>query len=177
MFLDLRKIGDEGVRFDQQLRLPPLAAGNDENVAVREARLRGQAVPGGRGVELTAHLDARVGLRCSRCLECFVQPISTDLHLTIVADAVEYGSGETELSEEDVSLFYAEEGKADLGEIAREQIYLDLPLKPICRPSCKGLCPTCGSDRNRIKCACSRETPDPRLAPLLDLKKRLSGDS
>ena len=40
------------------------------------------------------------------------------------------------------------------------------------RPATQGKCPTCGTNRNLLECACGRESVDPRLAPLLDLKSR-----
>ena len=58
--------------------------------------------------------------------------------------------------------------------MAAEQILLNLPLKPVCEPGCKGLCPTCGVNRNQIECDCRSEAVDPRFAPLLDLKERMS---
>ena len=71
--------------------------------------------------------------------------------------------------------YLAEGGRAELDVIASEQIYLNLPLKPLCREDCQGLCPTCGANRNRLKCGCRSEELDPRLAPLLELKKKLDG--
>jgi uncharacterized protein len=177
MLLDLNKIGAEGVRFDHRLGLSVLEVEGADRVTVRQTRLSGAADPGERGLEFKGHLEATVGLCCSRCVESFERPIRADFLLTIVPDAAEFGVGETRLPEEDVNLFYAKDGKVDLGEIAREQIYLHLPLKPVCDPACKGLCPTCGGNRNRIECACTREEVDPRLQPLLEFKKRLSGDS
>jgi uncharacterized protein len=45
-----------------------------------------------------------------------------------------------------------------------------LPMKPLCRDDCRGLCPVCGIDRNRHSCRCTREWEDPRLAALKQLK-------
>ena len=36
----------------------------------------------------------------------------------------------------------------DLGELMREQFYLALPMKPLCRDDCRGLCPECGTNLN-----------------------------
>ena len=60
----------------------------------------------------------------------------------------------------------------DLGEVMREQFFLALPMKPLCRPECKGLCPICGANRNRQECGCREEWVDPRLAGLKNLLKR-----
>jgi uncharacterized protein len=53
----------------------------------------------------------------------------------------------------------------DLGPMVREALVLELPLAPLCRPDCLGLCPVCGTDRNREPCSCVAP-PDPRWAIL-----------
>jgi len=54
----------------------------------------------------------------------------------------------------------------DLTETARDAVLLELPLAPLCREDCAGLCPTCGADRNESGCDCVVETKDPRWAAL-----------
>ena len=53
----------------------------------------------------------------------------------------------------------------DLGPMVREALLLELPLAPLCRPDCQGLCPGCGVDRNHEVCACVAPV-DPRWAIL-----------
>ena len=124
-------------------------------------------------MELQARLGANLSLRCVRCLEPFPHSVSCRFALTLVSRPIEFATGESEISAEDSALFHCPEGKADLTEIAAEQLYLALPLKPICDEGCQGLCPTCGANRNRIECACRRENLDPRLASLRALKERM----
>jgi uncharacterized protein len=54
----------------------------------------------------------------------------------------------------------------DLRPLARDAILLELPLAPLCRPDCAGLCPICGADRNDTPCDCGNEAVDPRWAAL-----------
>jgi uncharacterized protein len=171
MFIDIYKIGPEGRSFDEPVLEEVAREHEGDSTRVLAARLSGTAAPGERGVDLRARLEARVALECSRCLEPFESAISTDFYLNLVPDGVEFGVGETEVSEESAALFYAPEGKADLGVIATEQLNLNLPLKPVCQEGCRGLCATCGANRNRIECGCRSEEIDPRLAPLLKFKK------
>jgi uncharacterized protein len=83
---------------------------------------------------------------------------------------------EVELSDRDVVVGYYEGDRLDLGEVVREQVLLGLPLKPLCREDCHGLCPRCGKNRNAGACGCKpeEEAGDPRLEPLRKLfdKKR-----
>lgn len=51
-----------------------------------------------------------------------------------------------------------------------EQFVLALPVKPVCRPDCQGLCPHCGQTLNAGPCGCSKDEGDPRLSALRGLK-------
>lgn len=172
MFIDINEIEPEGISFDLSVPLGDLEGEDGAAIPVLRAHLSGRAVPGGRGVELTARLEGRVGLVCVRCLEPFDVDLAADFSLTLVGEAIEFGVSESPLEERDTSLFFAPGGKADYRTIAEEQIYLNLPLKPVCRADCAGLCPTCGANRNLLECGCSRESVDPRLAPLEALKNQ-----
>ncbi len=172
MFIDIHEIGREALDFDTALGLRELDGLAEDRIVVRRARLHGSAVRVKGGVDLNASLQATLELECSRCLEPFLAPLSTHFFLKIVPEAVESGSGEARMDLEDANLFYAREGKADLDAMAAEQIYLSLPLKPICREDCRGLCSACGSNLNRGSCGCRTEEVDPRLAPLLQFRRR-----
>jgi len=177
MFIDINKISPDGLRFEQSLALVSLEGVGGERIDVDRALIGGEARKGKRGVELHAHFDADLRIGCSRCLEPTPATVSTDIDLTLVPEAAEFGpaGGEVEVTAEDASVFSCPEGKADLSAIAVEQIYLNLPLKPLCSEGCRGLCPVCGANRNRAECGCRTEEIDPRLAPLLKFRTR-SGD-
>ena len=57
-----------------------------------------------------------------------------------------------------------------LAALAWEEFLLALPMKPLCDPACKGLCPQCGVNRNTATCSCGTDAADPRMAPLRGLK-------
>ena len=172
MFIDINEIERDGISFDRQLDLSGAIAPGPDLLRVKSARMEGRAERGDQGLILRARLDAKVELACSRCTEPFDVDLSLRFELTLVPDAAEFAAGESLIGEDDASLFYAREGKADLIQIASEQIYLNLPLKPVCEKGCKGLCPHCGANRNVTECGCTGESIDPRLAPLLQFKKR-----
>lgn len=170
MFLLLDDVRGRGRTVEHAFALPDLLDEHGRPLLVRPARLSGRVDPGRRGIHLRARLEAEVRLCCSRCLESFEAPLSVPVDLTLVGDAVEFGAAETMLDPADAELFYAEGGRVDFGRIAREQIELHLPLKPVCNADCRGLCQSCGADRNRIECGCRDADFDLRLAPLLRFK-------
>ncbi len=57
-----------------------------------------------------------------------------------------------------------------LDDIVREQIYLSLPMKCLCREDCSGLCPLCGTNLNMKKCECLREKGHPGFSKLKKVK-------
>ena len=56
--------------------------------------------------------------------------------------------------------------RIDLAPLAREALLLELPLAPLCRDDCQGLCPRCGADLNAGACTCPSDSGDPRWAVL-----------
>ncbi|MDP9403345.1 MAG: DUF177 domain-containing protein [Actinomycetota bacterium] len=59
----------------------------------------------------------------------------------------------------------------DLEPMARDAVLLELPLAPLCKVGCRGLCPTCGADRNVGDCDCEQSVGDPRWAALDALRE------
>ena len=173
MFIDIRQLGDAPFEFERRFEPGKLVAPDsvDDATTVGQVRLVGQIEPDPRGPVLRGRLEAELQLACVRCLEPFESTVSAGFQLILVRDPVPAADGEVGLDRDDLVLFHAAEGRVDLAEIAREQLCLNLPLKPICEPGCLGLCPTCGGNRNRIVCGCRSEAVDPRLAPLLELNK------
>jgi uncharacterized protein len=72
-------------------------------------------------------------------------------------------------AEEGVEFVLPEDGQINLGPLVREYMLLDIPISPLCRPDCKGLCPNCGRNQNETTCEHEKEAIDPRLAALKSL--------
>lgn len=62
----------------------------------------------------------------------------------------------------------------DLTEMVRAAILLELPLAPLCRADCAGICPTCGANRNEQPCGCSPAVKDDRWSALDALREQLN---
>jgi uncharacterized protein len=72
-----------------------------------------------------------------------------------------------EVPEDDEYLI--EEGTIDLNVLVNDAVILNLPIKHLCSPECRGLCPYCGANLNRGDCGCRVEEIDPRLEVLRKL--------
>jgi uncharacterized protein len=172
MFIDINKIDEEGLSFERTLDLSDLDDGSGQEISAAPVRIQGSVERNGETVDLTARLNATVRLACARCLESFDLPVYNEFALRLVAEEADPKAGTD--ADADDAVFLAPEGRADVREIATEQIYLSLPMKPVCREDCKGLCPACGANRNVDECGCPQQPEDPRLAPLRELQQRLS---
>ena len=170
MVLDFQELASGPLSLDQEVDLERVPGEGGASIRVSELRFAGRAERSERGAALEGRLTGRAELRCSRCVDPVFWEIDQPVELSLVAERFDEFASEG--PDADDSLYYAEGGRAELAAIAREQVYLSLPLKPICRPDCQGLCPTCGGNRNRIECSCSEDPVDPRLAPLLEFKRR-----
>jgi uncharacterized protein len=111
----------------------------------------------GRDILVRGRLEGALELVCSRCLEPFSAPQAADFDLLLAPTPLGQAPEEKELSREELDLdFYAGE-IVDLEPLIREQIILMVPLKPLCREDCRGLCPSCGANLNRESCSCQAQ--------------------
>ena len=106
--------------------------------------------------------EAHTTARCVRCLNDFEQP----LHLDFV-EMYTFRSHADETTE----LILPEDLNLNLHPLVREYLYLELPIAPVCKADCQGLCPVCGANLNETLCSHDDEIGDPRLAVLKTLLK------
>jgi|GEM_PF-338863 len=79
--------------------------------------------------------------------------------------------------QDDLEITYVTEDFIDLKEILVENLTLSLPIQPLCKASCKGVCLNCGTDFNKGKCACDKlqkSNPFSRLSAELSKSLNLS---
>jgi uncharacterized protein len=139
---------------------------------VEPARLQFDVVKSDDRYQLTGHVATVLELPCSRCLEPFRWPVDASFDLVYRPQSTNVGEGEVEVGDEDLSTAFYGGDAIDLGQLMREQFYLALPMKPLCRDDCQGLCPICGQNLNRGTCTCKPQWTDPRLAVLEGLGKK-----
>ena len=57
----------------------------------------------------------------------------------------------------------------DVDQLVHNEILTDWPIQVLCREDCKGICPSCGANRNQTSCGCDTAVPDPRMAAISDI--------
>lgn len=108
------------------------------------------------GVEAEFSVAAPVAMTCVRCLTTWIEPLEVtgSQHFSKIPDEDGYA---------------VVGGEVDMGGPATDELALAIPLAPLCRPDCKGLCPICGTDLNTDPCDGHGEESDSPFAVLKDL--------
>lgn len=117
-------------------------------------------------------VEAQVTLQCSRCLDDFTMPVDALLEEQFqpVVD-IETGRAAQQPEEADDNTFSLDANHLmDLTEPVRQALLVALPMKPLCREECKGLCPECGQNLNEAQCDCEQDTVDSRWAGLREIR-------
>jgi uncharacterized protein len=123
-----------------------------------------------RGILVKGVLQAKVPLECSRCLKVFDQPLTVELEEEYFP-TIDVNSGSSVEMPDDPSAFFIDEHHIlDMREAIRQNALLAIPMKPLCKVDCAGLCSECGKDLNTKQCKCTKQEIDPRWAKLVDLK-------
>ena len=169
LLLNLKTIRAAQERFEQVYTPEQFRAEEDFRVAAPVA-LAFDIFKNKLQFRLVGRVQTILELTCSRCLEPFTMPVDQTFDLRYLPRAENTGEGEREIEEDDLTTAFYENDQIDLDHLMREQFYLALPMKPLCRGSCRGLCVICGTNLNRETCSCKQGWDDPRLAVLRELK-------
>jgi uncharacterized protein len=112
-----------------------------------------------------------IELACSRCLEDYALPVDEAFDVLYLPHAPTGAGEERAVEDDDLSTAFYDDNVIDLGQLMQEQCYLAVPMKPLCKEDCRGLCPQCGTNFNTASCDCRTSWVDPRLAVLDQLRE------
>jgi len=189
MVIDLTTLAADRVPVAADIPAEALDVPAEDFSVVGPARFEGDVERGsGETYHLRGQLKARLAFPCAWCTEPSDFTVDVPVDLRFVPAVVEKANVRPspsskddddedghEMAEDDPSLVLYDEPRIDLAQVAREQCYLAMPMKPLCRPDCQGLCPHCGTNRNTGTCTCENRWEDPRLAGLKSLLKDADG--
>jgi len=122
-----------------------------------------------RSILAKGTLHTEIEVTCSRCLSLFSCPLTLNIEEEYfpITDVVSGAS--LPLPEEHGCFTIDEQHVIDLTEAMRQYALLAIPMKPLCRGDCAGLCPSCGHNLNQGPCDCSPQETDPRWSVLRKL--------
>ncbi len=116
---------------------------------------------GGKKLLLEADASFSLIMPCDRCLEEVVVPFSYT-----VSRMADFDEEEKEEPEEQA---YIEEYTLDVDTLVRDELFVHMPMKVLCKPDCKGICNRCGANLNHGTCGCDVTELDPRMAVIRDI--------
>ena len=172
---------EKPLAFSTETTLSVDELGGDPLVALSPVRMDGVITAIDGEYLLEGDLTWSGELACARCVAPYPFSEALRLHLRLRKRPApparpEKGRGpadaedEREMDPGELDVVLYDEPVLPAAEIAREQVLMALPMKPLCREDCRGLCPACGRDRNVDACACETRPVDPRLEVLKSLK-------
>lgn len=151
-------------------------------------------LPQEQGVLFRGHISGAVALPCDRCaddsavsinhlfdsFEAYQAQVAVPAPKELGRKAPAHKEHARDEDEADISFDDVDEAvirnaphgrgiEINPAALAWEEFLLALPVKPLCKDSCKGLCPVCGNNLNNESCSCAKEQGDPRLAVLRNL--------
>lgn len=124
-------------------------------------------------VVLQGMVQAILLLRCSRCLTGFPFQVHANMQLIYELLDAEYSHlKEVDLAACELDVIELLEPVLDLEDIARQQLYMALPVRQICSEQCLGICPECGNNLNHSTCDCKRDKKNSPFSVLAALKNK-----
>ena len=100
---------------------------------------------------------------CDRCLKPVENKLVLHFSRNVTSDS------EDAFSDEDDERSFMEGDKLVVEDLLNNEIMINWPMKVLCKPDCKGICPKCGKDLNTGDCGCDTFVPDPRMAVIKDI--------
>jgi len=169
MELNLETAFEQPVDLSHLFEVPVERLSRPELVSLEPVALRGRLEKADKGFHLAGELNIAAVVACARCLKDVPFSRTAPVSWTLAPVHERPNAEELELEAGDLDVVFYEDLVLPLDPLIDEQLQLELPMKPLCSETCRGLCPQCGVDLNIGSCSC--ETPgDDRWTALRSLK-------
>ena len=143
--------------------------------------IRGEAYRGGQGEDLVLEgdIEGALELECGRCLARYRHALREPFRLLLEPagsrvptepEAVAALNRDGLCLADELELGWYRGTEIQLDAVCLEVISLALPVQPLCREGCAGLCSHCGADRNQTQCGCDDTPPNSPFAVLAALR-------
>jgi uncharacterized protein len=145
--------------------------GHEASASERDGSLEVRASKSGSDVVVHGTLDCELRVPCARCLEPFPLPLHAELSVLyvpkskLVSEARDAGERDLAAVSEEADTLPFDGETVALDDLVRDELVLEVPMIPLCSEGCPGISPRPSEN------ATEGSTIDPRLAPLLELKK------
>ena len=124
-------------------------------------------------IRLRGRFEGKFQVPCARCVEPVEIPLAAEFDLIFRPAGADSEATERSITAPETEIGYYLKDSLLLEDVLREQVLLSLPVRTLCKPDCKGLCPRCGENRNSLMCNCEQGPSDPRWEALAGLRGRI----
>lgn len=135
MKIDIDQVPAEGLEVNQSYDPHSLKLETEEIKFLGPLMFSGGITRQDSNLRIKGGITTNIEFLCSRCITRFKKKVTKDF---------------------EVNYFLIKEKIVDITDDICQEIILEYPLKPLCRPDCKGLCMVCGQNLNEIECGCKR---------------------
>lgn len=171
--IDVEKIGPEGLDLDEPVTrdwLDEMLGTRAEFHPAEDGRLAVHLARMDDVVHVRGHARFHLKASCSRCLAPADLHLDTPVEVTMVPREIEPQAGaDGEIADDDTGVSTYENREIDLTSLVRDEVFLELPMRALCTPDCRGLCATCGKNLNEGDCGCEPQM-DERWGALQRIK-------
>ncbi|MEO8500182.1 MAG: DUF177 domain-containing protein [Vicinamibacteria bacterium] len=159
--VSISKIPNEGLDVDEVVNGEILGIDPEELTTAANGRFKAHVERADGSLHVRGHLNLQTSGPCARCLGDTPLSVDQELDLFFLPESQAFAENDdeegAELQDRDLVVTFYKGDVLDLTSMVREQILLAQPMKRLCREDCKGVCPTCGADRNLVNCGCPKE--------------------
>ena len=181
MEFKISELEQEPIDFDLRFKIGTIDYGDEaEQAGPLAASGRAEVLHEHRGpkeivadIRLRGHYAGDFQVPCARCIEPVSVSLASDFDLIFRPVGADAGPQERAITAGETEIGYYQKDSLLLEDVLREQVLLSLPVRTLCKPDCKGLCPHCGQNRNSQACSCDEGQSDPRWGALAGLRSRI----
>jgi len=169
MKLLISEIPDEGIDVDLEETV-------ESDIIISPIKARLKIIKIGSEVIVKGEVVADIKLQCSRCIAEFFNTLSVPVDVVYHPLDELKGDDRHEILSGELDMDFYSGDEMDLTTLMKEQILLNIPMKPLCKDSCRGICPICGKNLNEGDCSCLQEENESRfdiLKKIFDQDKHL----
>ena len=181
MEFKISELEREPIEFDLELAPGSVDFGGEaKQVGGLETSGRAEVLHEHRGpkeivadLRLRGRFEGNFQVACARCVDPVVVPLAAEFDLIFRPLGADAGAPERAITASETEIGYYQKDSLLLEDVLREQVFLSLPVRTLCKPDCKGLCPRCGENRNLRACNCEENQSDPRWEALAGLRGQM----
>jgi uncharacterized protein len=154
MAIKINDIPPEGLLLELAQKLDLFDTGTASTAFTANLSIK----PTGSGIfHIAGRVQADPLIECSRCLNNFPYHVDTELSIDLAPTNALGTSPEHELDRSELDMEFYQGDEIDPLDVIKEQVLISLPMVPLHRSDCKGLCAVCGTDLNEADCGCRKD--------------------